>query len=48
MHDKLSISDTKQLQAALDANDTAAISAHLSKTETRDLFHAISSLSEAD
>src|SRR3954447_25813084 len=48
MHDKLSISDADQLQVALDANDTAAISAYLSKTETRDLLHAITSLSEAD
>src|SRR3954454_12418846 len=48
MHDKISTSKADQLQAALDANDAAAISAYLAKTETRDLLHAITSLSEAD
>jgi magnesium transporter len=48
MHDKTSLSNADQLQAALDANDSAAISDYLSKTETRELLHAITSLSEAD
>src|SRR5690348_7271888 len=48
MHDKTSILNEEQLQAALDANDVAAITDYLSKTETRDLLHAITSLSEAD
>ncbi len=48
MDDKATISDIEQLQAALDANDPAAISDYLSKTETRDLLHAITNLSEAD
>ena len=47
MHDNISNSDS-QLQAALDANDPAALAAYLSKTETRDLLHAITSLSEED
>src|SRR3954451_19983232 len=48
MQENRSISATEQLQAALDANDAAAISAYISKTETRDLLHAITSLSEAN
>jgi magnesium transporter len=48
MHDTLTISGPEQLQAALDANDTAAIAAYLSKTETRDLLHTVTSLSEED
>jgi magnesium transporter len=46
MHDSLNIAGSVQLQAALAANDTAAIAAYLSKTETRDLLHAVTSLSE--
>jgi magnesium transporter len=48
MHDKSSNTDADRLLAALNSNDAAAISAYLSKTETRDLLHAITSLSEAD
>jgi Mg/Co/Ni transporter MgtE len=48
MHDKLSITSPEQLRAALDTNDTAAIATYLSKTETRDLLHAITTLSEED
>src|SRR5215208_132006 len=40
--------DTDLLQAALNAKDSAAISAYISKAETRDLLHAITSLSEED
>lgn len=47
MHDNTYGSDT-DLQSLLNSNDPAAISAYLSKTETRDLLHAVTSLSEAD
>jgi magnesium transporter len=48
MPDNLPTLNPDQLQAALNANDTAAISAYISKTETRDLLHAITGLSEED
>jgi magnesium transporter len=48
MHDKLSMMNPEQLRAALDANDMAAIATYLSKTETRDLLHAITTLGEED
>src|SRR3954447_10479546 len=47
MPENLSI-DTNQLQAALDANDSDAIAAYLSKTDTREALHAITNLSEED
>lgn len=40
-----SSSETGQLQAALESNNADAIAAYLSKTETRELLHAITSLS---
>jgi magnesium transporter len=48
MHDNLSTSEPDELQAALDANDSDAIAAYLSKTDTREALHAITNLSEAD
>lgn len=48
MDDKATITDLDQLQRVLDANDSATLSDYLSRTETRDLLHAITNLSEAD
>jgi magnesium transporter len=48
MHDNLTTSEPDELQAALDANDSDAIAAYLSKTDTREALHAITNLSEAD
>ncbi len=48
MDDKATITDFDQLQRALDANDSATLSDYLSRTETRDLLHAITNLSEDD
>lgn len=46
MDDTLTSPSPERLQAALAANDTTAIADYLSKTETRDLLHAVTSLSE--
>jgi magnesium transporter len=48
MPDNPATFDPDQLQAALDANDSAALSTFISKIDTRDLLHAITNLSEAD
>jgi magnesium transporter len=48
MHDNSSHTEPDELQAALDANDSDAIAAYLSKTDTREALHAITNLSEED
>jgi magnesium transporter len=48
MPETSTVTEPGQLQAALAANDANAIAAYLSKTETRDLLHAITSLSDEE